>query len=104
MELKHEFEQKMISDSDIVRKKHHYYPSYYRQLIARIGGVEAAKALLATDERLQEGLIKLWELKCLEYSMEALVLNPKYSILFTPGELKVARKRLERLEYKPNYD
>ena len=62
------------------------------------GGVEAAKRLLRANQP-QAGLYRLWELKLLNSSTEALVLKERYRILFTAGEIAEAHRRLEELGF-----
>jgi len=70
----------------------------FRHMIDEHGGVEAAKRLLAAQE-IQDGLKKLWELKALSKSMEALVIQERFQPLFTAAEIAEARRRLEMLGY-----
>lgn len=78
--------------------EHGYYAHYFIQMIEEHGGVNTAKRLLAV-EKPQEGLYRLWELSLLNESMEALVIDPRYSTLFSQGEIITAKQRLEDLGY-----
>ena len=80
-------------------KKLGYKPILFLLMVRKFGGVTTAKKLLAKDEYIQEGIIKLWELKRLDLSVEKLVLNQKFKDLFTEAELLTAKKRLKQLEY-----
>ncbi len=62
-------------------------------------GLHMAKRILATL-RQQTGLLRLFKAKRLDLSMEALVLRPEFSHLFTEAELQTARKRLITLGYQ----
>ena len=77
-----------------------YRANRFLNMVYELGGVETAKKLLSTEEYIQEGIIKLWELGRLDLSVEALVLRPRYKALFTDQELKTAEKRLKELGYK----
>ena len=68
------------------------------QMLDEHGGVETAKRLLRADQP-QTGLYKLWELKLLDSSTEALVLKEHYRLLFTDAEIAEARRRLTELGY-----
>ena len=83
-------------------KKLGYKPGIFLDMIGTYGGVETAKRLLSTQEFVQEGVKRLWELGRLDLSVEALVLRPEYKELFTTEELKIARKRLTDLDYFNN--
>jgi hypothetical protein len=79
-------------------KNHDYFANYFKQMIDGLGGLEAAKRLIGKPE-IQEGLKKLWKLKLLDKSMEALVIQERFRSLFTEAEIDEARRRLEELKY-----
>ena len=58
-------------------KGHDYFAIYFKRMIDQFGGLEAAKRLLAKPS-IQEGLMKLWELGCLDQSMEAFVIKERF--------------------------
>jgi hypothetical protein len=80
-------------------KKLGYPANYLQRLIQNKGGWEAAKQLINVDKQ-HSGLSKLWELKRLDLSVEALVLKPEYVTLFTDEERKVCKERLIQLNHK----
>lgn len=57
------------------------------------GGLETAKELLHNDKS-YEGLIHLSLCNCKHLTVEAHVLHPEYSELFTDDEKWIARSRL----------
>jgi hypothetical protein len=67
-------------------------------MVDKFRGVGAAKRLLIKQE-IQEGLMKLWELQCLDQSMEALVIQERFRPLFSDQEIAEARRRLKELGY-----
>lgn len=73
-----------------------YIATYFLQMLEAYGGVVTAKRLLAKRDT-QAGLRKLWELDLLGDSMEAVVLQERYSPLFTEEEITEAHRRLEEL-------
>lgn len=77
-----------------------YRATRFLNLVNQIGGLEAARQLLRSDGH-PEGLTALWEHGRLDLSMEALVLQEQWSTLFTADELKLARRRLQKLGYSP---
>jgi hypothetical protein len=81
-----------------VAKSYDYFATYFKEMLDRYGGIETAKRLLAKSE-IQPGLIRLWELKLLNKSVEATVLQERFQSLFAPAELNEARRRLEELGY-----
>jgi len=79
-------------------KDHDYFANYFKGMLDQYGGVDAAKRLLISSQP-QTGLFRLWELKLLDSSMEALVIQERFCDLFTPEEIHQARQRLEELGY-----
>lgn len=77
-----------------------YNATRFLNMFYEFSGVNSAKKLLAKEEYIQEGVIKLWELGRLDLSVEALVLKPEYKDLFSAGELEIAKDRLNKLDYK----
>ncbi len=65
-------------------------------MLARYGGVETAKRLIAAGE-IQSGILRMAELGRLDITMERIMLEPEFAPLFTPGELDAARWRLDQL-------
>ena len=62
------------------------------------GALEAAKRLLREPEE-QSGLTRLWELRRLDLSVEALVLQEPWDTLFSDEERQKARDRLDAHGY-----
>jgi hypothetical protein len=75
-----------------------YNPHVFLQMVVQYGGLETARRLLNTSE-IQYGFDKLWEHNRLDLTMEFHVLQPEYISLFTKGERKEARRRLNKLGY-----
>ena len=100
MTLEDEFHQKM-EDIYHVAASLGYRPTYFLRMIHEHGGVAAAKRLLYASEA-QSGLTKLWELKRLDISMEALVLHERWNPLFSNAERQKARERLNAFGYDPS--
>ncbi len=95
--LEKQFHHAMISVYENA-KDHDYFATYFKRMIDQYGGLGAAKRLLAKPD-IQEGLMKLWELDCLDQSMEALVVQKRFRELFTETEIAEARRRLDELGY-----
>ncbi|HJS20651.1 MAG TPA: hypothetical protein VJ785_18030 [Anaerolineales bacterium] len=79
-------------------KDHDYFATYFKRMLDEYHGVETAKRLLAKPG-IQEGLMKLWEMKQLHQSMEAFVVQERFKPLFTDAEIAEAHRRLEELGY-----
>lgn len=95
--LEQEFHNEMVNIYEQTTR-YNYRPTRFLQIVQERGGVNAAKYLLAAPGT-QEGLFKLYELKRLDLSMEALVIQDRYASLFEPAEIEIARKRLQELGY-----
>ncbi len=102
MTLEEEFHQGCLDGYEAAKKELGYNATYFLRMISENGGVLAAKRILNSKD-IPEGLMRLWEHGRLDMSLENYVLNPRYRSLFTPEELKIARQRLEKLDYKPTW-
>ena len=90
------FERAMLDIYDQA-KAFGYRPTAFRKMVADHGGVEAARRLIRGSAT--SGFEKLWENKRLDLSVEALVLDPKWRMLFTSDECDLARRRLKQFGY-----
>jgi hypothetical protein len=68
-------------------------------MVDREGAVPTAKRLIMSSTP-SSGFTRLWELKRLDLTVEALALRVPWRQLFTEVELKKARQRLDQLNYK----
>lgn len=75
-----------------------YHATRFWGMVIEHGGLEAAKRLLRAPKE-QSGLTQLWELRRLDLSVEALVLQERWDTLFSDEERQKARNRLEGHEY-----
>lgn len=100
-EIEYEFHDAMITIYHQKVDECHYYHTDFLQTVARLGGLNAAKQLLATDQ-FSTGLSELAELCRLDLSMEVLILKKEWSKLFTDEEITTAKQRLNRYGY--DYD
>jgi len=96
--LEAKFHDEMLNVFKRAKDECGYVATRFLQLVNEVGGLAAAKALLAKD-RFAYGLTELWERHRLDISMEAVVLDPRWASLFTEAELAVARGRLEALGF-----
>lgn len=87
------FHQAMLLIYERARDECGYNATRFLQMVNSRGGLEAARLLLHSP--LSDGFTALWELGRLDITMEALILQPTWSSLFTNEELEIARQRLE---------
>jgi hypothetical protein len=75
-------------------RKEGYTPSYFLKMLSEHGGVETARRLVNSVSP-SEGFTRLWIMKRLDLSVEALILQPEWQTLFLDEEREQARKRLK---------
>ncbi len=96
--LEQQFHQKMIEIYQRAVSECAYRPTRFLQMVTERGGVLAARDLLRAS-RPAEGLSILWEHGRLDLSVEALVCEEPWRVLFTREEIAEAKKRLNELGY-----
>lgn len=92
--LENQFHGGMLDVYTNALRECQYNAKRFIQMVENHGGFEAAKILLHTHG-FQYGFTELWKCKCLNLTMEALVLQPQYVALFTDEEGEIARTRLQ---------
>lgn len=92
-DLAAEFQMEMFQIYETGKSELGYTATYFLNLLNDLGGVAAAKRLLAADKP-QYGFSHLWERGRLDLSVECLVLKKRYQSEFEPDELDEARRRL----------
>ena len=75
-------------------KEVRYNPSHLRLLVSQHGAIGTARRLL-TAPGVSDGFVKLWELRRLDLTVEALVTEARFDALFSDSERRVARSRLD---------
>ncbi|MGL4345546.1 MAG: hypothetical protein ACRCTE_10135 [Cellulosilyticaceae bacterium] len=84
--LEKAFDQEMIKKCEEAQKKCGYKPTRFLQTIAKFGGVKTAKEILRKG-KLSDGFEQLQEAGLLGLTMEATVIDGKYTELFTDEEV-----------------
>lgn len=97
--LENKFHEEMNNIYFTAKKELKYKASRFVQLVAREGGLKAAKQLISKNGGTY-GFEVLWENDRLDLSVEALVLSPEYNDLFTGEEREICRKRLIQFGYE----
>ncbi len=96
--LEEEFHKAMLDIDRACKREIGFNSKHFRAMVSDHGGREAAKKLLVSP-RVQSGFEYLWKRGRLDLSMEAVIVQPKYSPLFTPSEIVEAKNRLEMGRY-----
>ncbi|MBU1356776.1 MAG: HNH endonuclease [Candidatus Edwardsbacteria bacterium] len=92
-DLEYSFTDALRMAAVTAKKECNYNPAGFIQMINELGGVGTAKKLIHTI-KLSDGFTKLWGLKRLDLTAEAIALQPKWKSLFTDEELNIAKSRL----------
>ena len=97
--LEQQFHEEMLSLYTRTGEAMDYWPSYFLRKVKRVGGYQVAQDLLKPAPKTATGFGKLAEANRLNLSVEFMVLQPKWSTLFSDSERDVARSRLEMAGY-----
>ena len=95
MYLEGKFHIAMVGIYESAKRECGYNATRFLQMISEIGGLETAKQLILKENETY-GFERLWELKRLDLSVEALVLSNEFKELFTFQERKICKDRLEK--------
>lgn len=99
--LEADFSQRMKALYDRARSEAGYNATYFLSMLSQYGPQETARKLLASPA-ISDGFAALWERGRLDLTVEAIVVDPKFSQLFTDDEIGIARRRLEQFNYAPS--
>jgi hypothetical protein len=95
------FHQAMLDIYWLAGEASGYWASYFLRAVRNKGGLAEARHLLRMSGT-SDGFERLTADGRLDLSMEALVLDPRYSQLFTPEEVEIAQTRLAEAGYRPD--
>ncbi|TCC00586.1 caspase family protein [Micromonospora zingiberis] len=95
-----EFHAAMLDGYRRAKKELNYNAAYFLQMVQQIGGLEAARRLIRASS-VSSGFTTLWEKGRLDLAVEAVVLQDRFTGLFTEEELDIARNRLAEYGYSP---
>lgn len=76
-----------------------YRPTRFLQMVQERGGIEAARDLIDRQTP-SSGFTRLWELKRLDLSVEALATSNEFRSLFSDEHIDIATKRLVEYEWE----
>ena len=94
-----DFTDRMLRIYEDAKTRLGYVANRFRQKVVKEGGVAAARFWLRPERDPTEGFERLVKRNRLDISVEAVVLNPRWSHLFSESELEVARARLGEFGY-----
>lgn len=76
-----------------------YRPHYFQQMIKERGELDASLSLVRAKKP-SDGFTKLWELKRLDLTVEAVVSAPEFAALFSASDIVAAKRRLKQYGYE----
>lgn len=94
------FHRAMVDVYQTAKKEAGYNATRFLQMLSELGGLETARHLLNSDT-VSDGFTALWQKKKLDITVEAVVLKPEFSELFTDEERRIAEDRLNQYGYRP---
>ena len=97
-DLETEFAQRMKAVYDRGRTEAGYNAAYFLSMLSQYGPQETAHRLLASPA-ISDGFAELWERGRLDLTVEALVIEPQFTQLFTENEMQTAKRRLDQFGY-----
>lgn len=97
-DLELQFHERMRQVYDQAKEECGYTATRFIQMLNEQGGLMTAKRLI-NSPNYSEGLTRLWELKRLDISMEATVLQQPWRELFSEEELEKASDKLKKLGF-----
>ena len=99
-DIEADFSHRMKAVYDRGRSESGYNASYFLSMLSQYGPQETAHKLLASPA-ISDGFAELWERGRLDLTVEALVVEPEFSELFSENEISIAQRRLEQFGYTP---
>lgn len=99
MSLEDDFHKAMLRVYEEAGQEVGYWANYFLRDVRKNGGLKCAKRMLQqkNNGQIQKGLQALIDAGRADISVEAIVLKPQFSALFTELEILEARNRLEGL-------
>ncbi len=98
-QLKRELKERYISTYKEC-KKFNYKPSIFLDMVVSIDDIVEMTRRLIHKKEGTEGFFILAEKKRLDLSVENIILEPRYRVLFNRDDLITAYNRLKEYEYK----
>ena len=94
MTLLQQFDERMLDIYRRARYEAGYNATRFLRMLNDQGGLETARTLLHAAT-VSDGYAALWERQLLDLTVEAVILDPQWTPLFTDEERRIARQRLE---------
>jgi hypothetical protein len=98
-DLERAFHTAMVEVYQRAKEEARYHATYFIQMVSDRGGLATARHLLHSSA-VSEGFTALWERHRLDLTVEAVVLQERFTPLFSDEERRIARTRLEEYGYR----
>ena len=100
LDLEKVFDEEMMNIYRRAKSEAGYTASIFHKMLCKHRGLQTARILINAP-KVSDGYTALWELRRLDLTVEALILdNPKWHPLFTKDEIEKVKKRLVDYQYK----
>lgn len=96
--LEQQFHRDIIHMYEAAIRECRYNAHEFIRMVSEDGALATTRRLLRAPH-VQTGFTRLWECGRLDLSLEALILKPEYTDLFTDEERHIARNRLQEYNY-----
>ena len=97
-DAEHRFHEAMLAIYRRAKAEANYNATRFLGMVVERGGLETARYLLRAPT-ISEAYAALWERKRLDLTVEALILQPEWKMLFTDVERHIATSRLREYGY-----
>jgi uncharacterized protein (DUF433 family) len=98
--LEADFHEAMLDIYRRAKSEANYNAAHYLQMVVERGGLATARALVEATHP-SEGYTALWERGRLDLSVEALLLQTRWTTLFSDADRVLARNRLKDYGFSP---
>ena len=98
--LEDQLEKALWNNYNLAEKDLGYKANFFAQMLTTKGAKQTVTQLVMRKDP-SDGFTVLWENKRLDLSVEAVILDPKWSPLLDPDVIKFAKKRLQAFGYTP---
>ena len=99
-ELEAQFNAAMLGVYQSAKRECGYNATRFLQMLADLGGMETARRLVLSSAP-SDGFTALWECERLDLTVEAVVLKPEFTELFSEEFREAAATRLRAYRYEP---
>jgi hypothetical protein len=97
--MKPDFDEAMMEVYQRALTECGYKATRFLQMLHEHRGLETARILLRASH-VSEGYVALWERNRLDLTVEALILAPEWSGLFSEDEREIAKRRLAEYGFR----